>query len=145
TAWDVLRSDEERYSGCPGWTVEQVREAAQRVYTGIIERATRWIAHLDNRLAYERAMLGESGGIVADRVKPEKGGACRCGPSPRGGWSIIQKVNKVSVTVLDNWGNGGKNFTRTIPFDQLKGLVSKAEVGAQRAGSVLPGALHRVA
>ena len=137
TAWDVLRPDEERYSGCPGWTVAQVQEAAQRVYQGIIDRATRWLVHLDNRLAYERAMLAASGGIVADRVKPERGGACRCWASPRGGWSIIQKVNTVSVTVLDNWGNGGKNFTRTIPFDKLTGVMSKAEVDAKRAAGLL--------
>jgi hypothetical protein len=137
SAWDVLRPDEERYNGCPGWTVEQVREAAQRVYAAIIARANRWIEHLDNRLAYERAMQGESGGIVADRVKPDKGGACRCWASPRGGWSIIQKVNRISVTVLDNWGNGGRNFTRTIPFDQLKDVMSKAEVEAKRAAGLL--------
>jgi hypothetical protein len=133
----VLKPDEERYNGCPAWTVEQVREKAREVFATTIERASRWIAHLDNRLAYERAMFGESGGIVADRVKPEKGGACRCWASPRGGWSIIQKVNKVSVTVLDNWGNGGKNFTRTIPFDQLKALMSEAEVEAKRAAGLL--------
>ncbi len=114
-----------------------MQEAAQRVYQGIIDRATRWLTHLDNRLAYERAMLAASGGTVADRVKPERGGACRCWASPRGGWSIIQKVNTVSVTVLDNWGNGGKNFTRTIPFDKLTGVMSKAEVDAKRAVGLL--------
>jgi phospholipid N-methyltransferase len=137
TAWDVLRPEEERYNGCPGWTVGQVREAAQRVYASIIDRATRWLTHLDNRLAYERAMLAESGGTAADKVKPERGGACRCWASPRGGWSVIQKVNAVSVTVLDNWGNGGRNFTRTIPFDKLTAVMSKADVDAKRAAGLL--------
>jgi protein-L-isoaspartate O-methyltransferase len=84
-------------------------------------------------------MLGESGGIATDKVKPEKGGACKCWASPGHGrgWSIIQKVNRVSVTVLDNWGNGGKNFTRTIPFDNLKAVMSKAEVEAKRAEGLL--------
>ena len=41
------------------------------------------------------------------------------------------------MTVLDNWGNGGKNFTRTIPFDQLKAVMSKAEVDAKRAAGLL--------
>ncbi len=44
-------------------------------------------------------MLAEGGGTVADQNKPEKGGACRCWASPRGGWSYIQKLNKVSVSV----------------------------------------------
>jgi phospholipid N-methyltransferase len=105
----------------------------------LIERADRWIAHLENRLAYERAMLGESGGIASDRTKPEKGGACKCWASPGHGrgWSIIQNVNRVSVTVLDNWGNGGQNFTRTIPFDKLRAVLSKAEVDAKRAAGLL--------
>lgn len=88
----------------------------------------RWIGHYENRLAYERAMLGDAGGLEADRNAPMKGGACRCWASPRRGWSYIQKVNKVSVTVWDNWGNGGPNFTRTIPFDKLKGVMSPLEV-----------------
>jgi hypothetical protein len=55
-------------------------------------------------------MLGENGGTVTDKTKPEKGGACRFWASPRGGWSYIQKVNKVSVTVLDTYGDGGAPF-----------------------------------
>jgi hypothetical protein len=102
-----------------------------------IEWANRWIAHLENRLSYERALMAESGGITADKVKPEKGGLCKCWASPRAGWSIIQRVNKVSVTVLDNWGNGGANFTRVIPFDKLSALMSKADVDAKRAGGLL--------
>ncbi len=78
-------------------------------------------------------MLAESGGTASDQTKPEKGGACKCWASPRGGWSYIQKVNKVSVTVLDNWGNGGGNFTRTIPFDKLSKLMTAAEVEAARS------------
>jgi hypothetical protein len=82
-------------------------------------------------------MMAESGGTAADKVKPERGGACRCWASPRGGWSVIQKVNTVSVTVLDNWGNGGRNFTRTIPFDKLTAVMSKSDVDAKRAAGLL--------
>ena len=97
----------------------------------LIDHYGRWVAHLDNRLAYERAMLAADGGTVADKSKPEKGGACKCWGS-RGTWLYIQKVNKISVTVLDNWGNGGKNFTRTVPFDKLTAVMGKAEVDAAR-------------
>ncbi|MDA8232769.1 MAG: methyltransferase [Magnetospirillum sp.] len=82
-------------------------------------------------------MLDEAGGIVADRVGPQKGGGCKCWASPRGGWSYIKKVNKVSVTVLDNWGNGGGNFTRTIPFDKLTKVMTAAEVEAARVAGLL--------
>ena len=56
---------------------------------------------------------------------------------------MIQKVNKVSVTVLDNWGNGGKDFTRTIPFDKLTAMMSRAEVETAREAGLLAGECRR--
>ena len=95
----------------------------------------RWAEHYKNRLAYERAMLADAGGTVAQRTGPEVGGGCQCWASPGhgAGWSYIQKVNKVSVTVLDNWGNGGPCFKRTIPFDKLRRILPAAEVAQARA------------
>jgi hypothetical protein len=46
-------------------------------------------------------------------------------------------VNKVSVTLLDSWPNGAKTFTRTVAFDNLKAVMSKAEVDAKRAAGLL--------
>ena len=137
SAWDVLRPDGERYKNCPVKTVEELRDIALRLQEGVLDRCARWIDHYNNRLAYEKAMLAADGGTVADKTGPEKGGACRCWASPRGGWSWIQKVNKVSVTVLDNWGNGGGNFTRTIPFDKLSAVMSAAQVQAAREAGTL--------
>ncbi len=68
SAWDVLRPDEERWSGCPAWTLEQVIEKAREVYPRRIAYANRWINHLDNRLLYEKAMLEEAG--ASDLLKP---------------------------------------------------------------------------
>lgn len=113
-------------------TLQECIDAANVAFPRSIAWRNRWIAHYDNRLAYERAMLQEQGGTVADRKGPEKGGACRCWAGPQGGWCYIKKVNKVSVTVEDNWGNGGANFTRTIPFDKLHAIMSAAEVQAAR-------------
>lgn len=112
-------------------TPEQARNIALKSHASMIEWCDRWICHLDNRLAYERAMLGEAGGTVADRTKPEKGGACRCWCT-HAGWSTIQKVNKVSVSLLDNWGNGGPDFRRLIRFDELRAIMSRSEVDAAR-------------
>ena len=138
SAWDVLQPDGERYTNCPAWTVEQVQDKARKHYPAVIARAVRWLDHYDNRLAYEKAMLEESGGTVAEKTGPEKGGACKCWASPRGGWSYIQKVNQVSVSVLDNWGNGGRNFKRTIPFDKLAAIMTAAQVAEHReAGNLI--------
>lgn len=133
--WSALGDTHEEAIVSPSWAQLAVGRAMVRN----IRRQRRWIRHCENRLAYERAMLAEAGGIVTDRTGPEVGGACRCWASPGygRGWSFIKKVNKVSVTVEDNWGNGGRNFTRTIPFDKLKAVMSRAEVEATRAGGRL--------
>jgi len=119
--------------------LEEVVINAKSCYSRSIAHHERWKAHFANRLTYERAMLKQDGGIIADQNKPEVGGACKCWASPSGGWSIIQKVNKVSVTVLDNWGNGGRDFTRTIPFDKLKAVMGKAAVDQARQDGRLLG------
>ncbi|MEP7299721.1 MAG: hypothetical protein ABI702_26370, partial [Burkholderiales bacterium] len=105
-------------------------------YPATIQWAQRWVDHYENRLAYERAMLADAGGTVADQTGPQKGGAVRCWVG-RGSWVYIQKVNKVSVTVLDNWGNGGKNFTRTVEFDKLKAIMSADQVAQARTDGLL--------
>ena len=106
------------------------------MHTRLVAFSGRWIEHYDNRLAYERAMLSDAGGMIADKTGPEKGGAVRCWVG-RGSWVYIQKVNMVSVTVLDNWGNGGANFTRTVEFHKLAGVMTAAQVEQQRAAGLL--------
>jgi len=112
-------------------TPDQAQEIAVRANQRILNHCERWAAHYENRLTYERAMLADAGGTEADKTGPEVGGAVRCWASR--GWGYIVKVNKVSVTIFDNWGNGGDHFTRTIPFDKLSGIMSAAEVAAARA------------
>ena len=116
---------------------QQAAVIAIRVHERSIAFVQRWLTHYENRIAYERAMLAEGGGTIADKTGPEKGGACRCWASPCEGWSYIQKVNKVSVTVLDNWNNGGANFTRTMPFDKLTAVMNAADVQAKRKAGLL--------
>lgn len=113
-------------------TPEEVQAKAIRNHENRMPGRRRWLEHYDNRLAYEKAMLADAGGTVAQRTGPEKGGACKCWASHRGGWSYIVKVNKVSLTVLDSWGNGGNHFTRTIPLDKLSAVMTKAEVEQAR-------------
>lgn len=113
-------------------TMEEVLPLAMQSLRNQVAYAGRWINHITNRLSYEKAMMQESGGLETDKKGPEKGGACVCWASPRGGWAYIQKVNRISVTVEDNWGNGGRNFTRVIPFDKIKAIMSAAEVQAAR-------------
>lgn len=55
----------------------------------------------------------------------------------RAAWVYIQKVNKISGTLLDNWGNGGTNSTRTVPFKKLAGVMTAAQVEKQWDASLL--------
>ena len=137
SAWDALKGDYPNLYAPR--TLGEVVENAKICFTRSITHHERWMQHYEHRLSYERAMLKADGGIEADKNKPEIGGACKCWASPRDGWSLIQKVNKVSVTVLDNWGNGGDDFTRTIPFHKLNAVMSRAEVDAAREAGLLAG------
>lgn len=116
-------------------TAEETQRKAIAAHERIQARCNRWIEHYANRLAYENAMQSESGGTATDKTGPEKGGAvrCWCSPAHGRGWSIIQKVNRVSVSVLDNWGNGGKNFKRVMPFDKLTHIMTAQQVAEARA------------
>jgi phospholipid N-methyltransferase len=51
-------------------TVAEVVEHAKKVYPQSIEQCNRWLAHYDNRLAYERAMLAEQIGGDASHANP---------------------------------------------------------------------------
>lgn len=115
-------------------TVEQAKELALKTFRASRDWAARWISHHTLRLSYERAMLGEQGGTVSDRIGPELGGAVRCWASPNYGraWAYIKKVNKVSVTIGEMAAYGGRIFTRTVPFDKLVALMTAAAVEAAR-------------
>lgn len=114
-------------------TPDQARDLAVVGLNRAIGSCKRWIDHYENRLAYERGMLAAQGGTVADRTKPETGGACRSLWSPADCWSTIVKVNRISVTIRFVYREGERVFTRTVPFDKLSRVMSKAQVDAARA------------
>ena len=70
--------------------IEQIRDRALRAHAQTAAWYGRWTAHLDNRLAYERAMLGETGGLVSDRFAIVVGGQVLIG----GEWYAVHRVNK---------------------------------------------------
>lgn len=68
----------------------RARELAVKAHTAIIKRAERWISHYENRIGYERAMLGESGGLAGERFDIQPGGRVLIG----GEWLVVVRVNK---------------------------------------------------
>lgn len=128
---------------CGEKTAPEAAAIAIAHHTRRIGWCKRWLEHFELRLLYERAMLADVGGTPADRTAPEKGGAVKCWVTQRGGWAYIKKVNKVSVTLEDNWGNGGRTFTRTIPFDKLQALMTADQVRASRESGQLVENTHK--
>jgi phospholipid N-methyltransferase len=115
------------------WVVEYCsgRSRASR------DSAQKWVDHYTFRLAYERAMMGEAGGIPTDQTKPQKGGAIGGLWAPRGGWAYIQKVNRLSVSILYTYNAGGRPFSRVVPFDKVREVMTAEQVDeARKAGRV---------
>jgi protein-L-isoaspartate O-methyltransferase len=94
SAYDVLQPDGERYQGCPSVPIDEIIETARRRVVQAEARAARWLQHYDHRLAYERAMLAETGGAVAEFVNGERsiavGGSVKIGSE----WCTVLRVNK---------------------------------------------------
>jgi hypothetical protein len=114
-------------------TPEAAQAQAIAAHETVQANAARWIAHYENRLAYERAMLAEAGGLPTDRKKPEVGGAIRGGGMLRGDrWYHVTRVNKVTVTVQFTWGAAERACPHKVPLDEIAEIMSAAEVEAVR-------------
>jgi protein-L-isoaspartate O-methyltransferase len=107
-------------------TAEQARTLAVAMNQRGIAHRARWIAHLENRLAYERAMLGESGGLKADKFDLQPGGQVL----RRGHWYVIMKVNRSAGTVRSVTVLG--HFAATIAVEDISDYRAPAEGVAER-------------
>lgn len=100
----------------------QARDIALRVHARTIARANRWIAHYDNRLAYERAMLAESGALAvaieSKAIDVQPGGKVLIG----GEWLVIMRVNKKSGVPV--------SITTSARYCRVKGLEEITEYRA---------------
>jgi hypothetical protein len=92
----------------------------------------RWIAHLENRINYEKAMLGEMGGITADRFHIEVGGTVLV----HGEWVVVLKLNRTSA------GISSITTTPSQHWPQKRMVVEIERVTDYRAPE--PGAAERI-
>lgn len=86
-------------------TAEQARDIAVPFHERTLARARRWVAHYAHRIAYERALLAEQGGLKAEAADLQPGGRVLIGRE----WLIVIRVNKkggapVSVTTNARYG-----------------------------------------
>ena len=101
------------YSALTGGIInaEQAREFALIRCASKIARAQRWLDHLNNRLEYERAMMGET---PADKWDFEVGGRALVGSE----WLVILKVNKSNGLVNSLTTNA--RFVSVIGIENVK-------------------------
>src|SRR5277367_3161860 len=81
----------------------------------IEQQSRRWIEHLVNRIAYEKAMLGEAGGIAAAQFTIEVGGRVLVADE----WVVVLKLNRVDGTL---------NSVNTTPLRHWHGSSTKVEI-----------------
>lgn len=89
---------------------QQARDIAAPAHARAIAWAARWVEHYSNRIAYERAMLDESGGLKAEAFDIQPGGQVLIG----GEWVVVLRVNK----------SGGQicSVTTTARYVRVRGI-----------------------
>jgi phospholipid N-methyltransferase len=93
--------------------------------------AQRWIEHYENRIAYERAMLGESGGIPADKFNFQIGGRVLI----RGEWMLILRLNKKAGKVVSVTTNCA--FVAVRPVEEIQDYREPAPEEAAKVEKVM--------
>jgi len=107
-------------------TPEAAQERASARHGAVVARCDRWIAHCDNRIAYERAMLDEGGGLKGETIDYQPGGRVQ----RRGKWFVVKKVNRQggaisSISVIGH-------FASTITPDEVQAYEPPKEGDAEK-------------
>jgi protein-L-isoaspartate O-methyltransferase len=102
-------------------TVEKAKEEADKENNRRLAWASRWLSHYDNRIAYERAMLDEQGGLAAEQVDIQVGGRVLIGNE----WLVVIRVNKT----------GGKinSVTTNAKYVRIRGIEEVKDYKAPEA------------
>lgn len=119
SAWSVLEDGKVT----PEY-VQQQRAKDAAAYLNPEGYPARWIAHYENRIAYERAMLAEGGGLAADKFDLKPGGQVLIG----GEWSTIIRVNKKGGQALSVTTNA--RFGRVSGVEEIRDYRPATEEAA---------------
>jgi hypothetical protein len=84
---------------------EQARSIAVTCHARTIRHYGRWLAHTQNRIAYERAMLAEDGGLAGENFNYEIGGRVLV----RGEWLTVMRINKRDGQVCSVTTDAGRD------------------------------------
>lgn len=95
-------------------TVEQARHIMTKNIPAWLGRCDRWIAHYDNRIAYEKAMLAEQGGTAADKFDIQPGGTVLVSRE----WLAVLRVTRKEGKVFSVTTN--RRFVKVIPVEEVE-------------------------
>lgn len=107
-------------------TLAEVIEAAKKTYPATIAHCDRWIAHFDNRIAYERAMLDEQGGLKAEGFDIQPGGRVLVD----GEWLLVMRVNKKGGQINSVTTNA--RYVRVRGIEEIKDYRAPTEEDAAK-------------
>jgi len=126
SAYDVLAPDDKRYQHCPSMTVDEVIAKFRAWVEQTNAYCDRWIAHYDLRLEYERAMLGEAGGIITDKTEYliVPGGRVLVGRE----WVTVIRVNRKEGKIL--------SLTTNARYCRVKGIEEVSEYEPPTAAAI---------
>jgi protein-L-isoaspartate O-methyltransferase len=127
SVWTALERD--------GMELDAVKAQRQASLPHWIEIRQRWVDHLTNRIAYERGMLQESGGIKADKFDLQVGGRVLAG----GKWATILKITRKDG-VVSSVSTNNTGWPRVVKAEQISSYEPPAEgaVEAVKAATKLP-------
>jgi methylase of polypeptide subunit release factors len=112
-------------------TPQQAQESALRSLRGHVVTMERWVNHLQNRIDYERAMLDEGGGLVAEQHDIQVGGRVLIGDE----WVTVLKLNKkdgklISVTT-------SRRYVRIVGIERISGYEAPSEEQAAKVAEAV--------
>ncbi len=108
--WSALGEDAEHAIITP----EQAHQIALVGHTRLIDHCLRWIEHYNNRLAYERAMLEDQGGLAAEKFDIQPGGMVLTG----GEWVTVIRVNRSNGAISSVTTNA--RYVRVKSIETIK-------------------------
>jgi predicted RNA methylase len=88
---------------------------------GLERRYQRAIAHIENRIAYERAMLDEGGGLVAEQHEIVVGGRVLIG----GEWVVVLRVNRKDGKVCSF--RTARRYVPVVGAEEVRGYEPPSE------------------
>lgn len=98
----------------------------------LISRCDKWINHYNNRLAYEKAMLGETGGPASEKWSHiEIGGRVLV----RGEWVTVVRINKAGGVINSLTTN--RRYVSKVGIEMVKDYQPPSDEQKQAAKAVL--------